>query len=252
MVICGVGAVDHDELVALSHKYWGALPVSPRTNYPTNFDPAHFGGGEVRAPDPALEEAHVAVAFSGASWTDDGAYALMAIQSMLGTWDRLSGAGAKVPSPLAQHLAAGDLCHSFNTLNISYKDTGLFGIYLIGDQSTMPGALEAVAANVHRLAAPGALGAEELARAKTQLKASLMQQLGTFAFVAEDIGRQVLTYGRRMPTVEVFARIDAVTLEDVAATAASFVGAGRPVAVAAIGTIDRVPSYDWINGLFAK
>jgi processing peptidase subunit beta len=76
---------------------------------------------------------------------------------MLGTWDRLSGAGSKVPSPLAQALAAGELCHSLNTLNISYKDTGLFGIYLVGDQPTMPAALAAVADNVRRLATPGAV-----------------------------------------------------------------------------------------------
>jgi len=142
MVICGVGAVDHDELVATSQKYWGSLPVAPRTNYPTNFDPAVFGGGEVRQANGELTEAHVSVAFEGTSWSDDEAYALMIIQSMLGTWDRLSGAGAKVPSLLAQELAQAELCHSFNTLNISYKDTGLFGIYLIGDQETMPTALE--------------------------------------------------------------------------------------------------------------
>jgi len=63
---------------------------------------------------------------------------------MLGTWDRMSGAGAKVPSLLAQELAASELCHSFSTINISYKDTGLFGIYLIGDQETMPAALKVV------------------------------------------------------------------------------------------------------------
>ena len=48
MVICGVGAVDHKELVKLSEEHWGGLPVEPRTNYPTNFDPAVFGGGQVK------------------------------------------------------------------------------------------------------------------------------------------------------------------------------------------------------------
>jgi processing peptidase subunit beta len=248
MVICGVGAVDHDELVSISQKYWGSLPVAPRTSYPTNFDPAVFGGGEVRQANAELTECHVSVAFEGTSWTDDEAYALMIIQSMLGTWDRLSGAGAKVPSPLAAALAEGELCHSFNTLNISYKDTGLFGIYLIGDQETMPKALEAVAANVQRFGEPGAVGADELARAKTQLKASLMQQLSTFSFVAEDIGRQILTYGRRVPPVETFARIDAVTLDDIRA-AAQRRFQGKSVAVAALGAIDQLPDYEWINGL---
>jgi processing peptidase subunit beta len=246
MVICGVGAVDHEELVALSRRYWDAhLPVAPRTTYPTNFDPATFGGGEKRFPSD-LDVAHVSVAFEGTAWSDADAYALMIIQSMLGTWDRLSGAGTKVPSPLAQALAARELCHSVSTINISYKDTGLFGVYLVGDQETMPAALEVVAANVRRLSGPGAVDAAELARAKTLLKASLMQQLNTFAFVAEDIGRQVLTFGRRVPAVEVFARIDAVQLGDVTRAAARFTG---PVAFAALGKIDQLPSFDWVQAL---
>jgi len=111
----------------------------------------------IQIPDPNVDACHVAVAFEGTSWVDSHAYALMLVQSMLGTWDRLSGAGSKVPSPLAQALAAGELCHSLNTFNISYKDTGLFGIYLVGDQPTIPGALEAVADNVRRIATPGAV-----------------------------------------------------------------------------------------------
>jgi predicted Zn-dependent peptidase len=49
-----------------------------------------------------------------------------------------------------------------------------------------------VASNVRRLGLPGGVSEAELARAKILLKSSLMQQLTTFAFVAEDIGRQVL------------------------------------------------------------
>mmetsp|Transcript_52033 Transcript_52033/g.89353 ORF Transcript_52033/g.89353 Transcript_52033/m.89353 type:complete len:501 (+) Transcript_52033:85-1587(+) len=283
MVICGVGAVDHDELVELSKTYWDKdLPSVPRTSYPTNFDPAVFGAGEVRDNKgyPDLEVAHVSVAFEGTSWTAPNASALMVVQAMLGTWDRLSGAGARVPSLLAQQLAEKDLCHSFNTLNISYKDTGLFGIYLIGEEETMPAALEVVAQNVKRLATPGAVSEAELNRAKTQLKASLMQQLNTFSFVAEDIGRQVLTYGRRMPPVETFARIDAVTLADVTDTSNRFVkdsatesnsssnsstgavcseGGGSSLrrqqgslALAALGKIGKLPDYAWVDGLFVK
>jgi processing peptidase subunit beta len=100
------------------------------------------------------------------------------------------------------------------------------------------------------LGIPLQVSAAELARAKTQLKASLMAQLGTFSFVAEDIGRQVLTYGRRMPAVEVFARIDAVELKDVMAIAESFRAA--PVAVAALGLVDELPSYEDIDALMKK
>ena len=75
MVIAGAGAVDHEELVALSEEYWGSLPTESRTTYPTNFDPASFLGSDKRTPGPDdLDTAHVSLAFSGTSWTSDDSF----------------------------------------------------------------------------------------------------------------------------------------------------------------------------------
>ena len=41
--------------------------------------------------------------------------------------------------------------------------------------------------------------------------------------VAEDIGRQMLAYGRRIPKAEFFARIDAVDVETIRAVAKRFI-----------------------------
>ncbi|GMI29309.1 hypothetical protein TeGR_g10907, partial [Tetraparma gracilis] len=74
--------------------------------------------------------AHVALAFEGASWTSEYAVPLMLMQTILGSYDRTSGAGANHASKFAQEFAAHQLGHSYMTFNTSYKDTGLFGLYM--------------------------------------------------------------------------------------------------------------------------
>ena len=62
----------------------------------------------------------------------------------------------------------------------------------------------------------------DVERAKAQLKANLISQLDALAHVCEELGRQLLTYDRRLPLAELLARIDAVSYDDVASTAARF------------------------------
>lgn len=57
---------------------------------------------------------------------------------------------------------------------------------------------------------------DELERAKSRVKMSLLQQLDGNMQKAEDIGRQVLTLGRRLTPEEMFSRIDSITKKDVA------------------------------------
>jgi predicted Zn-dependent peptidase len=55
----------------------------------------------------------------------------------------------------------------------------------------------------------------EVDRAKAQLKASLLLGLDGTTAVAEDIGRSVVTTGKRSTPKEIEAAIDAVTVEDI-------------------------------------
>ena len=63
---------------------------------------------------------------------------------------------------------------------------------------------------------------EQVEKAKTQLKLTWLMDMDGTSPAAEDIGRQMLTYGRRMTPVEVFARTEAITLEQVQPLAFSY------------------------------
>lgn len=63
--------------------------------------PAIFTGSEVRIRDPDLPLLNLAVAFKGASWTDPDAVPLMVMQTLLGAYDKNTGAGKQTAGLLS-------------------------------------------------------------------------------------------------------------------------------------------------------
>ena len=90
----------------------------------------------------------------------------------------------------------------------------------------------------------------ELSRAKNQLKSSLLMNLESRPILFEDIGRQVLTYGHRIPPEELMERISAVTADDITSVAKQLLGS-RP-SVVVYGDATSVPRYDQIAARFAR
>ena len=112
---------------------------------------------------------------------------------------------------LLQKIAEDNLAHSVMTFNTTYKDTGLFGVYTVAPPVGLQDLHYVVMFELTRLAYE--VTEEEVERAKTQLKMNVLSQLDGSTAICEDIGRQVLTYGRRMTPAEIFARIDAIDVQ---------------------------------------
>lgn len=244
MVIAGAGAIDHDHLAGLADKYFGGLPTAPKSGLETAMQPAVFTGSDVRIKFDSENTAHVALAFESASWTSEYAFPLMLMQTILGSYDRSSGLGRNVATKMCQEVAMNQLAHSINTFNTCYKDTGLFGIYAVAPDNMLDDLMWYVTGNLVRLAHN--VSDEEMERAKTTLKASMLMGLDGSSNVAEDIGRQMLTYGRRMTPAEIFSRIDAISAADIKATGAKFIN-DQDHALAAVGGIHELPDYNWIR-----
>ena len=248
MVVAAAGGVDHDELVKLAAKAFGKLPSGEghaSTSQLVAAAPAHFTGSEVRIRDPDMARLHFAVAFKGASWGDRDAVPLMVLQSMLGAWDKNGGAGGAASPLLAQRASANNLCDSYMAFNTNYHDAGLFGVYAVADPG---GPVDDLAWAVMRDVSGLVYGAEaaDVERAKTQLKASLLFAHDGPAGVAEELGRQLLVYGRRVPLAEMFARVDAVTPEKVQEVARRFIF-DQDVAIAALGDTQNLPDYTYFR-----
>lgn len=77
--------------------------------------------------------AHVAVALERDGWTSPHSFPLMVMQTLIGSYNRMTSSGKNMNSELAQAAAAGQLCHSFSAFNTAYKDTGLFGVSFVAE-----------------------------------------------------------------------------------------------------------------------
>lgn len=244
MVVAGAGAIEHSQLVDLSSQYFGDLPTQPPAGFEVPSDQPRYRGSHVDFREDNMPVAHVAVGVQSAGWTSPHAFDLMVMQTLLGNWDRSRSSGRNGNSELAQACANDELCHSYMSYNTCYKDTGLFGIYFVAEpkkvQDMAWNAMNAMVRMCHQLTE------DEVERAKTQCKANMLLQLDGTSAICEEIGRQMLTYNRRMSPAEIFARIDAVNIETVTETAKEFINDEDPV-VSAVGNTHELPDYNWFR-----
>ncbi|KAL9303402.1 hypothetical protein ACSQ67_020665 [Phaseolus vulgaris] len=212
MVVAASGAVKHEEIVE-----------------------------QVRILDDDIPLAQFAVAFEGAAWTDPDSIALMVMQAMLGSWNKSTGGGKHMGSELAQRVGINEVAESMMAFNTNYKDTGLFGVYAVAKKDCLDDLSYAIMHETTKLAYK--VSEDDVTRARNQLKSSLLLHIDGTSPVAEDIGRQLLTYNRRIPFAELFARIDAVDASTIKRVANRFIY-DKDIAIAAMGPIQRLPDYN--------
>ena len=109
-----------------------------------------------------------------------------------------------------------------------FSDTGLFGVHAATGKGQIDELVHVIMNELRSVAMDGPNEAE-LARAKAQIKASLLMSLESSEACAAQIARDTLLFGRQITTTELIERIESVSRADVCALAASFVLMKQPV-----------------------
>jgi processing peptidase subunit beta len=169
---------------------------------------------------------------------------LALMSTILGSYATSSGLGKNVASSVCQEIADHGLASSFSAFNLSYSDTGLFGMVATSPDNKLDDLLWYVMPNFVRLA--HGISDEEFARAKVTLKTRLLSSFDGDIALGEGIAQQIQTIGRVMPLAEMIARVDALTMDDVKAAANDVIN-DQDHALAAIGGIHELPDYNWIR-----
>jgi len=247
IVLVGTGGIAHEELVKLGEQHFSGLKpsASPLSiGSPRGVKP-DFVGSEVRIRDDTIPTAHIAIAVEGVSWRDPQYFTGLVAQAIVGNWDRAMGNGNYLGSKLSSIVSEYRLANSFQSFSTSYSDTGLWGCYMVSENITnLDDLVHFTLREWSRLAQT--VTDSEVERAKAQLKASLLLSLDGTTAVAEDIGRQIVTTGRRMNAQEVDRIVSAITPKDVIDFAQRIIW-DQDVAVSAVGSIEGLLDYNRIR-----
>lgn len=124
-------------------------------------------------------------------------------------------------------------------------DSSLWGIYLVTDKLTRIDDLTHFTLREWSRLSSNVTEAE-VERAKAQLKASILLSLDGTTAVAEDIGRQIVTTGRRMSPEEVEKVVGRITEKDVMDFAKRKLW-DRDIAISAVGSIEGLLDYNRVR-----
>jgi len=236
MLLIGSGAIDHGELVARGQDLFARLPdvtsaASPR---------AEFFGGDIREVSD-LEQAHLAFAFPGVATTDDDVFTAQVYATALG--------GGMSSRLFQEAREKRGLCYSIYAFAQSHNDTGSIGIYAGTGEDKAGDIAPIIAGEMEALA--DSASEEETARARAQIKASLLMGLESPQARCELIAGHLHAFGRVLSVEELIARVEAVDAASVRRFAEKLCLRGDP-AIAAVGPVKRLEARDRFAARFGR
>ena len=231
MVLSAAGALDHDRLVDLAQRSFTALPAYRGTPV----EQARYQGGDLRE-DKDLEQVHLVLGFPGVSYADDDYYTASTLSTILG-----GGMSSRLFQEIREKRGLVYTVYSFAS---SYSDGGVFGVYAGTGEDEVEELMPVLCDEIVKAA--DSMTEDEVARARAQLKASILMGLESTSARCEHVASQLLIYGRPIGTPELVRKIDEVDLGAVQRLARR-IFSGAPT-FTALGPIAKVKDFDWIVG----
>ncbi|MFW6076767.1 MAG: M16 family metallopeptidase [Hyphomicrobiales bacterium] len=235
MVVAAAGRIEHEALVQEAARLLGSVPAAAA---PARTAPA-FGGGASLAVRP-LDQAHIVLTFPGVGYHHDDVYVEQVLSVLLG-----GGMSSRLFQEVREKRG---LCYSVFSCASAYEDSGLFSVYA----ATAPAKADELTrvTSETMLSVLDSVDEPELARAKAQLKAGLVMSLESAAARADQMARQFQAFGKVPEMADIIEKVDRVTAADVSRLAGQILQSGKP-ALAAVGALDKLGSYEQIAARFA-
>jgi predicted Zn-dependent peptidase len=231
MIVAAAGAVQHDQVVREAEARLSRFVTSTGQSRPV----ATYVGGERRV-NRKLEQAHVLLGLSAPSHNDKDFYPAQVFVNVMG-----GGMSSRLFQEVREKRG---LAYSVYSFLWGYSDAGLFGVYFGAGEKTVGDAMNVTLDCL--MQGLDDISETEVARARAQLKVSLLMALESSSARADQMARHLIAYGRLIPAAETIAKVDAITVEDVR-TVGRRILASAPT-LTTIGPTKTLPTLDGIAG----
>ncbi|MBT5236866.1 insulinase family protein [Candidatus Peregrinibacteria bacterium] len=226
LVITFAGKTSDEQALDLSTKYFGSLSGTKQRE----FEPLDgYGKDKVYLRTKKTEQSHLVIGVPSFGSQDDRHFAQKLLSIIL---------GGNMSSRMFLNIReAKGMCYYIDSDVDSYLDAGSLSTRAGIDQSRLDEAVKLIINEYDQVALHGVLD-EEIARAKSYMKGSIILSLEDTEDLAHFFGKQQLLYPNVRSVDEYIGMIEAVTKEDVDQLAKDLLG-HENLRLAVIGNTDN-------------
>jgi predicted Zn-dependent peptidase len=207
IVIAAAGAVDHDAFVELVRTRVPADAATAASAPPLAPGPDAREIIRRRFEEKDTEQYHVCVGGRGPSRHDERRFALRVLDTIFG-----GTSSSRLFQEVREQRGLAYAVYSFTS---AYQDSGQIGLYVGTRGDNLTEAMSVIADELGKLQAEPAT-AEELHRAKENLKGRVLLSLESTGARMNRLGSEILAGVPLLSLDEVVAKIDAVSIDDIA------------------------------------
>lgn len=215
IIIATAGNVSHDTVMDCVHGFF-----TGRVANNTNLDqsaaqalPSSPASGDRRVLSKAIEQTHYIIGRQGLSNADPLRYQLLILNTVLS-----GGMSARLHQNIREKYG---YCYSVSSFIQSFKDTGMFGVYVGTDREYLDHVRDLILVELKKLQ-DEKLTDQELFEAKSQLKGKLLLAQESMSNRMTRLAKSQIYYDRYVPLDELVTEIDAVSAESVQDFAGQF------------------------------
>ncbi|HET6528238.1 MAG TPA: pitrilysin family protein [Balneolaceae bacterium] len=203
LLISVAGNVDHEKVVTLVSEAFGEVvsqkPVERKVSM-TDYEVSRI------ELTKAIEQTHFVMGRRGLDYNHDDKYRLLLANTVLG-----GGMSSRLHQNVREKYG---YCYTISSFNQSYKDAGLYGIYVGTDREYVDHVRELVQKELNKLKQEP-IPDKELSEAKSQLKGKLMLSLESMSNRMSRLAKSEIYFNRFVTLDELLEKIDEVQADEI-------------------------------------